>query len=73
MLHEAAYYNLIQLHIQPSEIRDMTWPEYLGVVLGFQEQEDDDDGASGEPLTATQARARIAKARDSVTSVSPNK
>lgn len=65
MLHEAAYYNLIQLHIQPSEIRAMTWPEYLGVVLGFQEQEEDE--ASNEPVSAADASARFRRARDSVT------
>lgn len=65
MLHEAAYYNLIQLHIQPSEIRAMTWPEYLGVVLGFQEQEEDE--ANDEPMSAADASARFRRARDSVT------
>jgi hypothetical protein len=50
----------------------MTWPEYLGVVLGFQEQEDqEDDVANSEPMTAAQARARINRARDSVSGKKP--
>lgn len=64
MLHEAAYYNLIQLHIQPSEIRAMTWPEYLGVVLGFQEQEEDEQ--NNEPVDAAEASARISRLRESM-------
>ena len=44
----------------------MTWPEYLGVVLGFQEQEENEE-ASDEPMSAADASARFRRARDSVT------
>lgn len=47
----------------------MTWPEYLGVVLGYQELEETEQNAeNSEPVTASEAAARMRRARDSVTS-----
>jgi hypothetical protein len=70
-MNEAAFCNLVQLGMQPSEIRELTWPQYLTLIIGSIEDEDDNStNSDSTPVDGRGALERIMRARDSVTSVS---